>query len=193
MTWRGWSESAAAATPPTTWASSKLVVRTSGDRTHGYTGDGFPLKHFELVDWIVIDAKRCKAAMSTPAHPETRRFTRGLGKPGTAAELRQSVSEVVRTSVLVVSTHLLLHLNTSSVSWGVIMPVWTSVELRITCFYAYFTQKISQLTLDQLSTCGISGWKSCRLCCVCGSDLQMWQWVMWREWMRVCHKLNFCL
>uniref|UniRef100_A0A8D0CVJ5 Dedicator of cytokinesis 9 n=1 Tax=Sander lucioperca TaxID=283035 RepID=A0A8D0CVJ5_SANLU len=29
------------------------------------------------------------------------RFTRGLGKPGTAAELRQSVSEVVRTSVLV--------------------------------------------------------------------------------------------
>uniref|UniRef100_A0A3Q3XJ41 Uncharacterized protein n=1 Tax=Mola mola TaxID=94237 RepID=A0A3Q3XJ41_MOLML len=37
-----------------------------------------------------------------PLHPETRRFTRGLGKPGTAAELRQSVSEVVRTSVLVV-------------------------------------------------------------------------------------------
>uniref|UniRef100_UPI00398E3B7D dedicator of cytokinesis protein 9-like isoform X5 n=1 Tax=Pristiophorus japonicus TaxID=55135 RepID=UPI00398E3B7D len=30
---------------------------------------------------------------------ETRRFTRGLSKPGTAAELRQSVSEVVRTSV----------------------------------------------------------------------------------------------
>uniref|UniRef100_A0A3B4WPE4 Uncharacterized protein n=1 Tax=Seriola lalandi dorsalis TaxID=1841481 RepID=A0A3B4WPE4_SERLL len=39
--------------------------------------------------------------MSTPAHPETRKFTRGLGKPGTAAELRQSVSEVVRTSVLI--------------------------------------------------------------------------------------------
>uniref|UniRef100_A0A3P8U808 Uncharacterized protein n=1 Tax=Amphiprion percula TaxID=161767 RepID=A0A3P8U808_AMPPE len=38
--------------------------------------------------------------MATPAHPETRKFTRGLGKPGTAAELRQSVSEVVRTSVL---------------------------------------------------------------------------------------------
>uniref|UniRef100_A0A674DS12 Dedicator of cytokinesis 9 n=1 Tax=Salmo trutta TaxID=8032 RepID=A0A674DS12_SALTR len=32
-------------------------------------------------------------------HPETRKFTRGLSKPGTAAELRQSVSEVVRTSV----------------------------------------------------------------------------------------------
>ncbi|XP_048389277.2 dedicator of cytokinesis protein 9 isoform X11 [Stegostoma tigrinum] len=32
---------------------------------------------------------------------ETRRFTRGLSKPGTAAELRQSVSEVVRTSVFV--------------------------------------------------------------------------------------------
>jgi len=44
--------------------------------------------------------------MATPAHPETRKFTRSLGKPGTAAELRQSVSEVVRTSVLVVSTHL---------------------------------------------------------------------------------------
>ncbi|TNN54522.1 Dedicator of cytokinesis protein 9 [Liparis tanakae] len=39
--------------------------------------------------------------MATAAPPETRRFTRGLGKPGTAAELRQSVSEVVRTSVLV--------------------------------------------------------------------------------------------
>uniref|UniRef100_A0A3B3TTC1 Uncharacterized protein n=1 Tax=Poecilia latipinna TaxID=48699 RepID=A0A3B3TTC1_9TELE len=37
--------------------------------------------------------------MATPAHPETRKFTRGLSKPGTAAELRQSVSEVVRTSV----------------------------------------------------------------------------------------------
>uniref|UniRef100_A0A8C1NLL0 Dedicator of cytokinesis 9 n=1 Tax=Cyprinus carpio TaxID=7962 RepID=A0A8C1NLL0_CYPCA len=32
---------------------------------------------------------------------KTRKFTRGLGKPGTAAELRQSVSEAVRTSVLV--------------------------------------------------------------------------------------------
>ncbi|CAG5865633.1 unnamed protein product [Menidia menidia] len=34
--------------------------------------------------------------MATPAHPETRKFTRSLGKPGTAAELRQSVSEVSR-------------------------------------------------------------------------------------------------
>uniref|UniRef100_A0A3B4FVT0 Uncharacterized protein n=1 Tax=Pundamilia nyererei TaxID=303518 RepID=A0A3B4FVT0_9CICH len=40
--------------------------------------------------------------MATPVHPETRKFTRGLGKPGTAAELRQSVSEVVRTSVLLI-------------------------------------------------------------------------------------------
>uniref|UniRef100_A0A3Q2P1Q2 Uncharacterized protein n=1 Tax=Fundulus heteroclitus TaxID=8078 RepID=A0A3Q2P1Q2_FUNHE len=49
--------------------------------------------------------------MSEPqllTHPETRKFTRGLSKPGTAAELRQSVSEVVRTSVLVVSTNLYL-------------------------------------------------------------------------------------
>lgn len=37
------------------------------------------------------------------AAPETRKFTRALSKPGTAAELRQSVSEVVRGSVLVVS------------------------------------------------------------------------------------------
>ncbi|KAB0345575.1 hypothetical protein FD754_022501, partial [Muntiacus muntjak] len=35
-----------------------------------------------------------------PASAETRKFTRGLSKPGTAAELRQSVSEVVRGSVL---------------------------------------------------------------------------------------------
>lgn len=59
------------------------------------------------MDLMVIVAKVCPA-MSTQAHAETRRFTRGLGKPGTAAELRQSVSEVVRTSVVVVSTHLLL-------------------------------------------------------------------------------------
>lgn len=36
------------------------------------------------------------------APPEARKFTRGLNKPGTAAELRQSVSEAVRTSVMVV-------------------------------------------------------------------------------------------
>lgn len=44
--------------------------------------------------------------MALSAQPETRKFTRGLSKPGTAAELRQSVSEVVRTSVLVVSVSL---------------------------------------------------------------------------------------
>lgn len=37
------------------------------------------------------------------AAAETRKFTRALSKPGTAAELRQSVSEVVRGSVLLVS------------------------------------------------------------------------------------------
>ncbi|XP_044285107.1 dedicator of cytokinesis protein 9 isoform X6 [Varanus komodoensis] len=44
------------------------------------------------------------AAMLFPsalAPSETRKFTRALSKPGTAAELRQSVSEVVRGSVLV--------------------------------------------------------------------------------------------
>uniref|UniRef100_A0A8D2LWJ5 Dedicator of cytokinesis 9 n=1 Tax=Varanus komodoensis TaxID=61221 RepID=A0A8D2LWJ5_VARKO len=38
---------------------------------------------------------------SALAPSETRKFTRALSKPGTAAELRQSVSEVVRGSVLV--------------------------------------------------------------------------------------------
>uniref|UniRef100_A0A674JPG3 Uncharacterized protein n=1 Tax=Terrapene triunguis TaxID=2587831 RepID=A0A674JPG3_9SAUR len=33
--------------------------------------------------------------------PETRKFTRALSKPGMAAELRQSVSEAVRSSVFV--------------------------------------------------------------------------------------------
>ncbi|XP_035030000.1 dedicator of cytokinesis protein 9 isoform X7 [Hippoglossus stenolepis] len=52
---------------------------------------------------------------TTPAHPETRRFTRGLGKPGTAAELRQSVSEVVRTSVLIVKPKVIEPLDYESV------------------------------------------------------------------------------
>ncbi|KAJ8350266.1 hypothetical protein SKAU_G00253960 [Synaphobranchus kaupii] len=54
-----------------------------------------------------------KTNTTATAHSElTRKFTRGLSKPGTAAELRQSVSEVVRTSVLVgaVSAPLLLFL-----------------------------------------------------------------------------------
>lgn len=34
---------------------------------------------------------------------EVRKFTKRLSKPGTAAELRQSVSEAVRTSIAVVS------------------------------------------------------------------------------------------
>ncbi|XP_056145327.1 dedicator of cytokinesis protein 9-like isoform X4 [Lampris incognitus] len=53
--------------------------------------------------------------MSNPAQPETRRFTRGLGKPGTAAELRQSVSEVVRTSVLVVKPKVIEPLDYENV------------------------------------------------------------------------------
>ncbi|XP_063281579.1 dedicator of cytokinesis protein 9 isoform X3 [Pelobates fuscus] len=40
-------------------------------------------------------------------HPETRKFTRALSKPGTAAELRQSVSEVVRCSVLLAKPKLI--------------------------------------------------------------------------------------
>uniref|UniRef100_A0A8C3N0Q3 Uncharacterized protein n=1 Tax=Geospiza parvula TaxID=87175 RepID=A0A8C3N0Q3_GEOPR len=45
-----------------------------------------------------------------PAHqslPVTRKFTRALSKPGTAAELRQSVSEVVRGSVLLAKPKLI--------------------------------------------------------------------------------------
>ncbi|XP_028992396.1 dedicator of cytokinesis protein 9 isoform X11 [Betta splendens] len=53
--------------------------------------------------------------MSAPAHPETRKFTRGLGKPGTAAELRQSVSEVVRTSVLFVKPKVIEPLDYENV------------------------------------------------------------------------------
>ncbi|CAL8268097.1 unnamed protein product [Lota lota] len=53
--------------------------------------------------------------MATPTQPETRKFTRGLGKPGTAAELRQSVSEVVRTSVLVVKPKVIEPLDYENV------------------------------------------------------------------------------
>ncbi|XP_053734083.1 dedicator of cytokinesis protein 9-like isoform X7 [Synchiropus splendidus] len=53
--------------------------------------------------------------MAAPAQPETRKFTRGLGKPGTAAELRQSVSEVVRTSVLVVKPKVIEPLDYENV------------------------------------------------------------------------------
>lgn len=48
-------------------------------------------------------AAAAAAAAMALAAPETRKFTRALSKPGTAAELRQSVSEVVRGSVLLVS------------------------------------------------------------------------------------------
>uniref|UniRef100_A0A7N8XSD9 Dedicator of cytokinesis 9 n=1 Tax=Mastacembelus armatus TaxID=205130 RepID=A0A7N8XSD9_9TELE len=43
------------------------------------------------------------------------RFTRGLSKPGTAAELRQSVSEVVRTSVLIVKPKVIEPLDYENV------------------------------------------------------------------------------
>lgn len=46
---------------------------------------------------------RRMAQQQIPVSTETRKFTRALSKPGTAAELRQSVSEVVRGSVLLVS------------------------------------------------------------------------------------------
>lgn len=48
-------------------------------------------------------AARMSQLSLLPVSAETRKFTRALSKPGTAAELRQSVSEVVRGSVLLVS------------------------------------------------------------------------------------------
>uniref|UniRef100_A0A673BK88 Dedicator of cytokinesis 9b n=1 Tax=Sphaeramia orbicularis TaxID=375764 RepID=A0A673BK88_9TELE len=44
-----------------------------------------------------------------------RKFTRGLNKPGTAAELRQSVSEAVRTSVLMVKPKIIEPLDYENV------------------------------------------------------------------------------
>ncbi|KAM8905418.1 dedicator of cytokinesis protein 9 isoform 3-T3 [Spinachia spinachia] len=51
----------------------------------------------------------------TSAPPEARRFTRGLNKPGTAAELRQSVCEAVRTSVLMVKPKIIEPLDYENV------------------------------------------------------------------------------
>lgn len=44
---------------------------------------------------------------------EVRKFTKRLSKPGTAAELRQSVSEAVRTSIAVVSNSNAFRLSLS--------------------------------------------------------------------------------
>ncbi|XP_007670142.2 dedicator of cytokinesis protein 9 isoform X22 [Ornithorhynchus anatinus] len=52
---------------------------------------------------------------SLPASAETRKFTRALSKPGTAAELRQSVSEVVRGSVLLAKPKLIEPLDYENV------------------------------------------------------------------------------
>uniref|UniRef100_A0A3B4GQN1 Dedicator of cytokinesis protein 9-like n=1 Tax=Pundamilia nyererei TaxID=303518 RepID=A0A3B4GQN1_9CICH len=46
---------------------------------------------------------------------KARKFTRGLNKPGTAAELRQSVSEAVRTSVLMVKPKIIEPLDYENV------------------------------------------------------------------------------
>uniref|UniRef100_A0AAX7TAJ4 Dedicator of cytokinesis 9b n=1 Tax=Astatotilapia calliptera TaxID=8154 RepID=A0AAX7TAJ4_ASTCA len=46
---------------------------------------------------------------------DERKFTRGLNKPGTAAELRQSVSEAVRTSVLMVKPKIIEPLDYENV------------------------------------------------------------------------------
>lgn len=53
--------------------------------------------------------------MSFPAPVETRKFTRALSKPGTAAELRQSACQAVRTSVLVVKPRVVEPLDYENV------------------------------------------------------------------------------
>ncbi|XP_062853748.1 dedicator of cytokinesis protein 9 [Trichomycterus rosablanca] len=53
--------------------------------------------------------------MAAALQPETRKFSRALSKPGTAAELRQSVSEVVRTSVLLTKPKVIEPLDYESV------------------------------------------------------------------------------
>lgn len=101
------------------------------------------------MDRTVIDAKWC-ATMATPVHPETRKFTRGLGKPGTAAELRQSVSEVVRTSVLIVSTHL----NSPPPSPLPFPPpflVHFHHHVCVTCF--------THILSNESADCGSAGWE----------------------------------
>ncbi|XP_036055617.1 dedicator of cytokinesis protein 9 isoform X9 [Onychomys torridus] len=55
------------------------------------------------------------AQQPQPASAETRKFTRALSKPGTAAELRQSVSEVVRGSVLLAKPKLIEPLDYENV------------------------------------------------------------------------------
>ncbi|XP_038615024.1 dedicator of cytokinesis protein 9 isoform X11 [Tachyglossus aculeatus] len=55
-------------------------------------------------------------SQQAPGPPaETRKFTRALSKPGTAAELRQSVSEVVRGSVLMAKPKLIEPLDYENV------------------------------------------------------------------------------
>ena len=55
------------------------------------------------------------AQQQLPVSTETRKFTRALSKPGTAAELRQSVSEVVRGSVLLAKPKLIEPLDYENV------------------------------------------------------------------------------
>lgn len=157
------------------------------------------------VDWTVIDAKWC-AAMATPAHPETRRFTRGLGKPGTAAELRQSVSEVVRTSVLVVSTRLntphpppLSLIPPRPVSPCLFRTLWTRS-------YARFQQNVRWLEISCVEAhLGFMGGKTT------GHIMSAWPWhtdvrkrvgesdLEWQsELMKTClwhtiEKVDFCI
>lgn len=108
------------------WPDSREVVDTSRDRSAWWIQHGFSLDVDDKNAWIGrgIDAK-LRVMMATVAQPETRKFTRVLSKPGTAAELRQSVSEVVRTSVLVVSTHL------KPPSVLLVGPLWRAPAARV--------------------------------------------------------------
>uniref|UniRef100_A0A670KHZ2 Dedicator of cytokinesis 9 n=1 Tax=Podarcis muralis TaxID=64176 RepID=A0A670KHZ2_PODMU len=96
--------------------SRSLARRCSGDGGGG-GGDGTPpeeppgsaLREPGIPPGPPGGARAMATMPFQPAlgPPETRKFTRALSKPGTAAELRQSVSEVVRGSVLVAKPKLI--------------------------------------------------------------------------------------
>uniref|UniRef100_A0A8C4I8C2 Dedicator of cytokinesis 9 n=1 Tax=Dicentrarchus labrax TaxID=13489 RepID=A0A8C4I8C2_DICLA len=100
-------------TPPVwCWTANETLLRRilyyDNNKSEGRRQSATVTQH-------TLTFKSDNKSMRSRAHPETRRFTRGLGKPGTAAELRQSVSEVVRTSVLVVKPKVIEPLDYENV------------------------------------------------------------------------------
>lgn len=86
------------------------------------------------------------------AHPETRKFTRALSKPGTAAELRQSVSEVVRGSVLLAKPKLIEPIDYENVIVQKKTQILNDV-LREMLLFPYDDFQISTLKRQGRYTC----------------------------------------